>query len=77
MVWQLQLLPVKGSYIMYAYRMWIEFYPVVVVFRRGSFHAEPPPPKQKVVRQSRAPTKETTRAMPTQVADLPPNRQGS
>uniref|UniRef100_A0A3B4BDW7 Non-structural maintenance of chromosomes element 4 n=1 Tax=Periophthalmus magnuspinnatus TaxID=409849 RepID=A0A3B4BDW7_9GOBI len=32
----------------------------------GSFHAEPPPPKQRTERQIRAPNKEAKRIMPTQ-----------
>lgn len=36
--------------------------------RMGTFHAESPPPKQKIERQNRAPTKEAKRIMPTQVA---------
>lgn len=38
--------------------------------RMGSFHAEPPPPKQRIERQRKAPSKEAKRIMPTQVANL-------
>lgn len=36
----------------------------------GSFHAEPPPPKQRVERQRKAPSKEAKRIMPTQLKKL-------
>ncbi|XP_058507727.1 non-structural maintenance of chromosomes element 4 homolog A [Solea solea] len=39
-------------------------------FMRGSFHAEPPPPKQKIARQSKAPSKQAKRVMPTQLKKL-------
>ena len=38
--------------------------------RYGSFHAEPPPPKPRVERQRKAPTKEAKRIMPTQVEHM-------
>lgn len=43
---------------------------VVPFIRMGSFHAEPPPPKQRIERQRKAPSKEAKRIMPTQVANL-------
>lgn len=46
------------------------FNPMFFVIRMGSFHAEPPPPKQKIERQRKAPSKEAARIMPTQVAKL-------
>ncbi|XP_061646941.1 non-structural maintenance of chromosomes element 4 homolog A [Phyllopteryx taeniolatus] len=36
----------------------------------GSFHAEPPPPKQKMARQRKPPSKEAKRIMPTQLKKL-------
>nr|XP_019943550.1 PREDICTED: non-structural maintenance of chromosomes element 4 homolog A-like [Paralichthys olivaceus]XP_019943558.1 PREDICTED: non-structural maintenance of chromosomes element 4 homolog A-like [Paralichthys olivaceus] len=39
-------------------------------YMMGSFHAEPPPPKQKIMRQSKATTKDTTRIMPTQLKKI-------
>lgn len=35
----------------------------------GSFHAEPPPPKQRVERQRKVPRKEVKRITPTQVGE--------
>lgn len=39
----------------------------IYFIRMGSFYAEPPPPKQRVERQRKAPSKEAKRIMPTQV----------
>ncbi|XP_028325403.1 non-structural maintenance of chromosomes element 4 homolog A isoform X2 [Gouania willdenowi] len=39
-------------------------------YMMGSFHTEPPPPKQKVERQRKAPTKEVKRIMPTQLKKM-------
>ncbi|XP_019721608.1 non-structural maintenance of chromosomes element 4 homolog A [Hippocampus comes] len=36
----------------------------------GSFHAEPPPPKQRIERQKRPPGKEAKRIMPTQLKKM-------
>ncbi|XP_037101991.1 non-structural maintenance of chromosomes element 4 homolog A isoform X1 [Syngnathus acus] len=41
----------------------------------GSFHAEPPPPKQKIVRQEKAPSKEAKRIMPTQLKKMEETEQ--
>lgn len=43
---------------------------MVLLIRIGSFHAEPPPPKQRIERQRKAPNKEAKRIMPTQVVGL-------
>lgn len=43
---------------------------MVHFIRIGSFHVEPPPPKQRIERQRKAPMKEAKRIMPTQVAKL-------
>ncbi|XP_034538563.1 non-structural maintenance of chromosomes element 4 homolog A [Notolabrus celidotus] len=44
-------------------------------FMRGSFHAEPPPPKQKIERQRKAPSKETKRIMPTELKKMEDSQQ--
>lgn len=41
--------------------------PVVNFNRNGAFHVEPPPPKPRIERQRREPTKEVKRIMPTEV----------
>ncbi|XP_068597505.1 non-structural maintenance of chromosomes element 4 homolog A [Brachionichthys hirsutus] len=41
----------------------------------GSFHAEPPPPKQKIERQRKAPGKEAKRIMPTQLKKIEGSHQ--
>ncbi|XP_020777146.2 non-structural maintenance of chromosomes element 4 homolog A isoform X2 [Boleophthalmus pectinirostris] len=41
----------------------------------GSFHAEPPPPKQRTERQTRAPNKEAKRIMPTQLKKMEESHQ--
>ncbi|XP_077437216.1 non-structural maintenance of chromosomes element 4 homolog A [Vanacampus margaritifer] len=41
----------------------------------GSFHAEPPPPKQKAERQRRAPSKDAKRIMPTQLKKIEETEQ--
>lgn len=41
--------------------------PVVHFNRNGAFHVEPPPPKPRIERQRREPTKEAKRIMPTEV----------
>ncbi|CAL1578206.1 unnamed protein product [Knipowitschia caucasica] len=41
----------------------------------GSFHAEPPPPKQRIERQVRAPNKEAKRNMPTQLKKMEESHQ--
>ncbi|KAJ0005051.1 hypothetical protein NQD34_011265 [Periophthalmus magnuspinnatus] len=41
----------------------------------GSFHAEPPPPKQRTERQIRAPNKEAKRIMPTQLKKMEESQQ--
>ncbi|XP_074532039.1 non-structural maintenance of chromosomes element 4 homolog A [Halichoeres trimaculatus] len=44
-------------------------------FMRGSFHAEPPPPKQRIERQRKAPTKEAKRIMPTELKKMEDSHQ--
>ncbi|KAM6956204.1 non-structural maintenance of chromosomes element 4 homolog A [Aplochiton taeniatus] len=44
-------------------------------FMMGSFLAEPPPPKQRVERQKKAPTKEAKRIMPTQLKKMEESHQ--
>ncbi|XP_034465694.1 non-structural maintenance of chromosomes element 4 homolog A [Hippoglossus hippoglossus] len=44
-------------------------------YMMGSFHAEPPPPKQKIVRQTKATTKDTQRIMPTQLKKMEESHQ--
>lgn len=44
-------------------------------FMRGSFHAEPPPPKQRIERQKKAPTKEAKRIMPTELKKMEDSHQ--
>ncbi|XP_020508292.3 non-structural maintenance of chromosomes element 4 homolog A [Labrus bergylta] len=44
-------------------------------FMRGSFHAEPPPPKQRIERQRKAPGKEAKRIMPTQLKKMEDSHQ--
>lgn len=39
-------------------------------YMMGSFHAEPPPPKQRIERQRKAPSKEAKRIMPTQLKKI-------
>nr|XP_046258355.1 non-structural maintenance of chromosomes element 4 homolog A [Scatophagus argus]XP_046258356.1 non-structural maintenance of chromosomes element 4 homolog A [Scatophagus argus]XP_046258357.1 non-structural maintenance of chromosomes element 4 homolog A [Scatophagus argus]XP_046258358.1 non-structural maintenance of chromosomes element 4 homolog A [Scatophagus argus] len=39
-------------------------------YMMGSFHAEPPPPKQRIERQRKAPSKEAKRIMPTQLKKM-------
>lgn len=39
-------------------------------YMMGSFHAEPPPPKQRIERQRKAPNKEAKRIMPTQLKKM-------
>ncbi|KAJ4948576.1 hypothetical protein JOQ06_020109 [Pogonophryne albipinna] len=39
-------------------------------YMMGSFHAEPPPPKQRMERQRKAPGKEVKRIMPTQLKKM-------
>lgn len=41
----------------------------------GSFYAEPPPPKQRVERQRKAPSKEAKRIMPTQLKKMDESHQ--
>lgn len=41
----------------------------------GSFHAEPPPPKQRIERQKKAPSKEAKRIMPTQLKKMDESHQ--
>lgn len=48
------------------------FTSVVRFARNGAFHVEPPPPKPRIARQLRAPTKEAKRIIPTQVNGVPP-----
>ncbi|XP_017268414.1 non-structural maintenance of chromosomes element 4 homolog A [Kryptolebias marmoratus] len=44
-------------------------------YMMGSFHAEPPPPKQRVERQRRVPSKEAKRIMPTQLKKMEESHQ--
>ncbi|XP_067380793.1 non-structural maintenance of chromosomes element 4 homolog A isoform X1 [Channa argus] len=44
-------------------------------YMMGSFHAEPPPPKQRIERQRKAPSKEATRIMPTQLKKMEESHQ--
>ncbi|XP_013861439.1 non-structural maintenance of chromosomes element 4 homolog A [Austrofundulus limnaeus] len=44
-------------------------------YMMGSFHAEPPPPKQRVERQRRVPNKEAQRIMPTQLKKMEESHQ--
>ncbi|XP_042290028.1 non-structural maintenance of chromosomes element 4 homolog A [Thunnus thynnus] len=44
-------------------------------YMMGSFHAEPPPPKQRTERQSKAPSKEAKRIMPTQLKKMEESHQ--
>lgn len=44
-------------------------------YMMGSFHAEPPPPKQRVERQKKAPSKEAKRIMPTQLKKMEESHQ--
>ncbi|KAM9365675.1 non-structural maintenance of chromosomes element 4 homolog A [Pholidichthys leucotaenia] len=44
-------------------------------YMMGSFHAEPPPPKQKIDRQKRAATKEAKKMMPTQLKKMEESHQ--
>ncbi|XP_029305673.1 non-structural maintenance of chromosomes element 4 homolog A [Cottoperca gobio] len=44
-------------------------------YMMGSFHAEPPPPKQKIERQRKAPSKEAKRIMPTQLKKMEDSHQ--
>ncbi|XP_061815876.1 non-structural maintenance of chromosomes element 4 homolog A [Nerophis lumbriciformis] len=44
-------------------------------FMMGSFHAEPPPPKQRTERQRKAPSKEAKRIMPTQLKKMEESHQ--
>nr|XP_020452858.1 LOW QUALITY PROTEIN: non-structural maintenance of chromosomes element 4 homolog A-like [Monopterus albus] len=44
-------------------------------YMMGSFHAEPPPPKQRIERQRKAPTKEAKRIMPTQLKKMEESHQ--
>uniref|UniRef100_A0A1A8SCS9 Non-structural maintenance of chromosomes element 4 n=1 Tax=Nothobranchius rachovii TaxID=451742 RepID=A0A1A8SCS9_9TELE len=44
-------------------------------YMMGSFHAEPPPPKQRTERQRRAPNKEAKRMMPTQLKKMEESHQ--
>uniref|UniRef100_A0A1A7Z1Z7 Non-structural maintenance of chromosomes element 4 n=1 Tax=Iconisemion striatum TaxID=60296 RepID=A0A1A7Z1Z7_9TELE len=44
-------------------------------YMMGSFHAEPPPPKQRTERQRRAPNKEAKRIMPTQLKRMEESHQ--
>lgn len=44
-------------------------------YMMGSFHAEPPPPKQRVERQRKAPSKEVKRIMPTQLKKMEDSHQ--
>uniref|UniRef100_UPI0037E8C0BE non-structural maintenance of chromosomes element 4 homolog A n=1 Tax=Semicossyphus pulcher TaxID=241346 RepID=UPI0037E8C0BE len=44
-------------------------------FMRGSFHAEPPPPKQRIERQRKVPGKEAKRIMPTQLKKMEDSHQ--
>lgn len=44
-------------------------------YMMGSFHAEPPPPKQRIERQRKAPSKEAKRIMPTQLKKMEDSHQ--
>ncbi|KAK7901419.1 hypothetical protein WMY93_018188 [Mugilogobius chulae] len=44
-------------------------------YMMGSFHAEPPPPKQRIERQMRAQNKEAKRIMPTQLKRMEESQQ--
>lgn len=44
-------------------------------YMMGSFHAEPPPPKQKIERQRKVPSKEAKRIMPTQLKKMEDSHQ--
>ncbi|KAM7385780.1 hypothetical protein PAMP_001837 [Pampus punctatissimus] len=44
-------------------------------YMMGSFHAEPPPPKQRIERQRKAPSKEAKRIMPTQLKKMEESHQ--
>ncbi|XP_036980875.1 non-structural maintenance of chromosomes element 4 homolog A [Acanthopagrus latus] len=44
-------------------------------YMMGSFHAEPPPPKQRIERQRKAPSKEAKRIMPTQLKKMEDSQQ--
>lgn len=44
-------------------------------YMMGSFHAEPPPPKQRIERQRKAPNKEAKRMMPTQLKKMEESHQ--
>ncbi|XP_054654639.1 non-structural maintenance of chromosomes element 4 homolog A [Dunckerocampus dactyliophorus] len=44
-------------------------------YMMGSFHAEPPPPKQRIERQRKAPGAEAKRIMPTQLKRLEESHQ--
>ncbi|KAM6922668.1 non-structural maintenance of chromosomes element 4 homolog A isoform 1-T3 [Lycodopsis pacificus] len=44
-------------------------------YMMGSFHAEPPPPKQRIERQRKAPSKEAKRIMPTQLKRMEGSHQ--
>ncbi|XP_041644870.1 non-structural maintenance of chromosomes element 4 homolog A [Cheilinus undulatus] len=44
-------------------------------FMRGSFHAEPPPPRPRIERQRRVPSKEAKRIMPTQLKKMEDSQQ--
>ncbi|KAM9804223.1 non-structural maintenance of chromosomes element 4 homolog A [Neosynchiropus ocellatus] len=44
-------------------------------YMMGSFHADPPAPKQRIERQRKAPSKETKRIMPTQLKKMEESHQ--
>ncbi|XP_076022806.1 non-structural maintenance of chromosomes element 4 homolog A [Genypterus blacodes] len=44
-------------------------------YMMGLFHAEPPPPKQRIERQRKAPNKEVKRIMPTQLKKMEESHQ--
>nr|XP_057915222.1 non-structural maintenance of chromosomes element 4 homolog A [Doryrhamphus excisus] len=44
-------------------------------YMMGSFHAEPPPPKQRIERQRKAPSAEAKRIMPTQLKKMEESQQ--
>ncbi|XP_071754133.1 non-structural maintenance of chromosomes element 4 homolog A [Centroberyx gerrardi] len=44
-------------------------------YMMGSFHVEPPPPKQRIERQRKAPSKEAKRIMPTQLKKMEESHQ--
>ncbi|XP_053731343.1 non-structural maintenance of chromosomes element 4 homolog A [Synchiropus splendidus] len=44
-------------------------------YMMGSFHADPPPAKQRIERQRKAPSKETKRIMPTQLKKMGESHQ--